>query len=629
MNKDKIKSAVEVYLNENKSDYAIMLNGKWGSGKTYFVKNELIKDIQNKDDRQVIYISLFGITSIDELYNNISLHILLDIKVKEYAEENKYIKKVKEFAKKDIKEKINCLFGKKIENINLLKSENIMMLSSLCTKGLSILPKSGVINSIISDINNKIIDFNKYVFIFDDLERNSLSYGKLLGFFDKIADQNNLKAILVCDENKIKEKDKDEFYKTFKEKVIGLTIEYNSNMDAEFDNIVSYYVKNEDVKKYFSDNKKRVLSLFKSADSCNLRTLIFACKRFTELYEKIEDTCIKYEEDRKYLVDFFREILLAVVGSSILIKEQYVSNDFKDQEKVHMSVNIKNRDKSFYLDYAGNYCAYKFIDEYLNKYYFDYSIFEKLLLQYIENQKLIEQNKIKAELISIYNIDDDKKAMDKLNSELQKIENNTINVNVYPEILNELFILCSVFYREEYIIKLKKIILKNVELQANSFSDFSWSGNKYYNKEAELFKKELYKILIEKSTESKICDFIDIFHLDDNAEFVEKFIEYMRVKQGHMERNSKLMSIVGVEKVFKKIKSLNSKQISDFWNGLSYVYQNNLTNLNEFYHGDKDFFENLKIKIENELLNDVNKSTMQKQKLRWFCNYLNNIYDKL
>lgn len=120
MDKEKIKEAVKVYLQEENSDYAIMLNGKWGCGKTYFVKNELIKDIQNKDDRQVIYISLFGITSIDELYNNISLHILLDIKVKEYAEENKYIKKVKEFAKKDIKEKINCLFGKKIENINLL-----------------------------------------------------------------------------------------------------------------------------------------------------------------------------------------------------------------------------------------------------------------------------------------------------------------------------------------------------------------------------------------------------------------------------------------------------------------------------------------------------------------------------
>ena len=37
-----IISGIKVYINEYCSDYAVMLNGSWGSGKTYFVKNELI-----------------------------------------------------------------------------------------------------------------------------------------------------------------------------------------------------------------------------------------------------------------------------------------------------------------------------------------------------------------------------------------------------------------------------------------------------------------------------------------------------------------------------------------------------------------------------------------------------------
>lgn len=36
-----IISGIKVYINEYCSDYAVMLNGSWGSGKTYFVKNEL------------------------------------------------------------------------------------------------------------------------------------------------------------------------------------------------------------------------------------------------------------------------------------------------------------------------------------------------------------------------------------------------------------------------------------------------------------------------------------------------------------------------------------------------------------------------------------------------------------
>lgn len=611
MDKTKIKEAIKVYLNEDKSDYAIMLNGKWGSGKTYFVKNELINHIQNKDERQVIYISLFGITSIDELYNNISLH-LVNIKANEYAQKRRTLYEP----------------NAKENKINTSDTRNISFLSTVISKGLNILPEAGVIKSLTADINNKLINFNRYIFMFDDLERSSLGYDTLLGFFDKIADQSNLKAILVCNEDKIKEKDKEDFYKNFKEKVVGLTIEYSTDMQCEFDNIVECYVKDADIRGYIQDNKERILNLFKSADSCNLRTLIFACKRFSELYEKIKETYIKYDVESKFSVDFFREILLAVVGSSILIKEQHKNNEFKDQEKILASV-INDKNDKFYYSQEEQYCAYKFTDEYLKNYYFNQEVLDVLLPEYVKYRNLIEQDKIKSELISIYYIDDDTEALDKLNIVLNKINNNEININIYSEILNELFTLCSSFFNNEYIDRLKEKIKYNVLNRLNEFNIDSWSIFDCSDQKANLFKNELYFFIQDEKEKINIANINMLFEID-NKTFIEEFKRIMKNRKLSVTKKGQFISVLDLKRFLEKIKVLNAKEIEELWKGFTYVYKSNITNLKEFYYADKEFFKELKEKIESELLTEESsKSKMQKLRLEKFCGYLDTIYNKL
>lgn len=46
--------------------YALLINGKWGSGKTYFVRETLIPHIK-ESDHDVNYLSLYGIRSTDEI----------------------------------------------------------------------------------------------------------------------------------------------------------------------------------------------------------------------------------------------------------------------------------------------------------------------------------------------------------------------------------------------------------------------------------------------------------------------------------------------------------------------------------------------------------------------------------
>ena len=40
---NQIKQIVYTYLNAPTTDYAILLNGEWGSGKTFYLKNKLIR----------------------------------------------------------------------------------------------------------------------------------------------------------------------------------------------------------------------------------------------------------------------------------------------------------------------------------------------------------------------------------------------------------------------------------------------------------------------------------------------------------------------------------------------------------------------------------------------------------
>lgn len=603
MDKEKIKEAVKVYLQEENSDYAIMLNGRWGCGKTYFVKNELIEYIQEQNDREVIYISLFGITTIDELYNNISLH-LVNIKANEYAQNKRKLYDPNTHERK----------------INTSESNSISFWAGMLNKSFNLLPQSETLKKITSDINGKVINFNKYVFIFDDLERNSLGYATLLGFFDKVADQNNLKAILVCNEENIKKADKEDFYKTFKEKVIGLTIEYSTNMVTEFDNIVEYYVKDQQCKKCFYEYKYHLLDIFKNANSCNLRTLIFICKRFLEIYVHTVEIYDKYDTDANNKAYFLHEFISAITGSSILIKEQNKKNEFKDNYNALSFVNENQRISSAYM-------AYKFIDDYLTDYYYDENIISKVIKEFTGKAEL-ERAGIVGLINNIYNIDDDEVAVKELNKVLEEVEENKLNINIYPKILDNIFILTKTLTNDDKIRELKETIRNNTLERIAEFSSFSWTTFAYHDSEAKEFKDELYKYLKEAKIKFDSSEWLSIF--ENDSYFVEKFGTYMQKNKGNFGFEGRNMTLIGAEKVFERVKVLNIKQLEVFWNHLEMVFARNISNLRDCHAVDKDFFRELKEKIESELLTEKSsKSKMQKLRLKGFCEYLDTIYNKL
>ncbi len=61
-----IEDVFEDYLKTKETNDSILINGSWGSGKTYFWKTTLI-DLCKKDNFKPIYLTLNGINKIETL----------------------------------------------------------------------------------------------------------------------------------------------------------------------------------------------------------------------------------------------------------------------------------------------------------------------------------------------------------------------------------------------------------------------------------------------------------------------------------------------------------------------------------------------------------------------------------
>ncbi|MBN6378960.1 NTPase KAP, partial [Escherichia coli] len=83
MNNTYIKDYIEYYLSlTTEPQYAIMLKGAWGSGKTWFIEQVLEEYKQKNSEFKFLKVSLYGVNSIkqieDEFYRQ--LHPVLSNK---------------------------------------------------------------------------------------------------------------------------------------------------------------------------------------------------------------------------------------------------------------------------------------------------------------------------------------------------------------------------------------------------------------------------------------------------------------------------------------------------------------------------------------------------------------------
>lgn len=284
--------------NEIKS---LLINGKWGIGKTYTI-TQFLKSIGSNKNIKAHYCSLFGCPDIDTLHQQL------------YAKFHPH----------------------KVRGLKAL-SYVPLALNLTTTFGFETGIDSAKIASDITENQiNKSIKVNEKtcLVIFDDLERiainSSIKMEELLGYFNRLRSEN-IKIIVLCNENEIKGTNSKTF-NSFKEKVFDRSI----NIE-ECDNAV--------IQEFFGDNYKFLKNETLDLIDNNLRTAYKISVFFNEAREFLKTNNIKVDtEDLLFIcanivAEFFSKIL------SEKYKEK-LNEDLKNEDayfKVHASLELEKQ----------------------------------------------------------------------------------------------------------------------------------------------------------------------------------------------------------------------------------------------------------------------------------------------
>lgn len=250
-----IENYLESYLSKDNTQYATLLTGKWGCGKTYFIK----KYIEKHQQYEFIYVSLFGLKNIDDVND--------------------------------------AIFGAMYPK---LPSDTTKIATGLIKSAAKI-----GLQFDLDELNlkDKIMNFltknkDKYIFVFDDLERSFIAYDEILGFINDLTENNSIKVILVANVDEIQDDNRAIFDK-FKEKVISRTFVVQNDDEVFW----KYYSEKYPSLMDFSDEIK---DIFQEHSDNNFRLLIQSTDDYLDFVENFYDTVfLKNDEFKKILIKHF------------------------------------------------------------------------------------------------------------------------------------------------------------------------------------------------------------------------------------------------------------------------------------------------------------------------------------
>lgn len=288
-----IRTLLESYVQMSPSpDYAILLCGKWGCGKTWLIRdifkpptNSITpppKAEGNNSAPEVIYVSLFEKATLSEVSKDvfIQLHPVLS---------NKYLD-------------------------SILKSLNVNIPAS---NQLNISINLGDILNCFSSIESS--DNKEFLFIFDDFERSKIKPILLLGYFNRLL--LTKKARIVCIAN-IEEIDDKDFLEKYNEKVFGAKIEFNGTSFNDIWERNSSFLPNSDT---FKRSIEQTWDDYEQYHNRNCRTLIRLLNALNNFNKRMEEK-IDPEIRDQLLVSLFNRKVQALNTKEKIAQGFYHTN---------------------------------------------------------------------------------------------------------------------------------------------------------------------------------------------------------------------------------------------------------------------------------------------------------------
>jgi hypothetical protein len=252
-----VKDYLTFYLSlPHSPHFAVMINGSWGIGKTYLVKQFLKEAVRAPD--KFVYLSLFGLASLDEIDGALF-------------------------------ESIYPLFATKAAKIG-----GRIIKAALKFRGVELDLK-------MNDVANK---FSPRVFVFDDLERCEMPINKVMGYINQFVEHEGSKVIIIANEKEIAgpdradkddrdhkddkdQKDRNE-YRRRREKIVGKTLEVQSAFVEAFEFFLTQ-VDDPGAEAAFRHNTPDITAIYAQAELNNLRILQQTMWDFERLYRTLTE----------------------------------------------------------------------------------------------------------------------------------------------------------------------------------------------------------------------------------------------------------------------------------------------------------------------------------------------------
>ena len=235
----------------------------------------------------------------------------------------------------------------------------------------------------------EIVKIKKCMIVFDDLERCKIDISELFGYINELVEHNQVKVILVANENKIQTESK---YNEIKEKLIGLTIKYKPEFNSVYEKIIDKYLKEDELKKYLKteEQKSLVLKEFNDKEHYNLRTLIHLITTYKKIFFLLKS--IKF--DKKYLETHLNNTLIysAYILLELKTKNKLENLDFFVNNEMGSVLLKDNSQKVLY--------GYKFINDYFQTGYLNKEKIKKILLDEMREKKEIDKRTKESESLS-------------------------------------------------------------------------------------------------------------------------------------------------------------------------------------------------------------------------------------
>ena len=354
MRMNELDKIIRDYLSIPDTDYAIMISGAWGCGKSYYITHRL-KDVVNevavpkdltrkkiwgkKSGYKIAHISLYGISSIE-----------------------------------DFEYRVFC-------GINSWARNRLFRLTTQV--GSNFAEAKGISTSKIKLKDLTFIDRGR-ILVFDDLERiceDRIPIKEVLGLINSYAEHSNLKVIIVCNEERYLsekvESDVKDDYINHKEKSIRFTYSFIPNESEVYDAIVSRFPKSS-YTDYLHREKTSILSLFGLGGQHNLRTLRFFLDTFGGIYEIAKVASFREQVVRSYLVSYMLysveykrgchiEDLESLGSQQIQIDTGFLRNlqqansSYADEQEASFQSSFDKRYATVRSEFRPNYLLVKYI----------------------------------------------------------------------------------------------------------------------------------------------------------------------------------------------------------------------------------------------------------------------------